>query len=182
MTSPKSKIIEEDCGLWFVQKIKGNTTLDKVIVLLQSKDLGTSIAERLAKDLGMDAFNPESVRDYSMEGISQSVFMNYANLLEEKAQYVSDILNAINPIVEEKKEIVGSALKGMSICITGTLDKPRSEYVAIIEGNGGKFVKKVNGKTDVLCIGTNVGASKTEAAEKLGVKVVEAGEFFKDFI
>ena len=165
-----------------IQKIKGKTTLDKVIVLLQSKDLGTSIAERLAKDLGMDAFNPESVRDYSMEGISQSVFTNYANLLEEKAQYVSDILNAINPIIEEKKEILGSALEGMSICITGTLDKPRSEYVVIIEANGGKFAKKVNGKTDVLCIGSNVGASKIEAAEKLDVKVVEAGEFFKDFI
>jgi len=164
-----------------IQKIKGNTTLDKVIVLLQSKDLGTSIAERLAKDLGMDAFNPECVRNYSMEGISQSVFTNYANLLEDKAQYVSDIINAINPIIEEK-EVVGSAFSEMAICITGTLDKPRSEYVAIIEANGGKFAKKVNGKTDVLCIGSNVGASKTEAAQKLGVKVVEASEFFKDFI
>ena len=165
-----------------IQKIKdGHITLDKIIVLLQSKDLGTSIAEKLVQELGMDAINPDVISKYKMESISPLVFKEYAELLENKKDYVQKLVEILNPKIETKIK-TGSALDGMLIAITGTLDKPRGDYVEIIEKNGGTFAKKVNKKTDFLCIGTNVGKSKTEAAEKIGVKIVDAKEFFKDLI
>ena len=149
-----------------IQKIVGNTSIDKIIVLLQSKDLGTSIAQQLANE----------------SGISDEVFKNYVKLLRKKDEYVQEIINAIQPIqkVLETVEQVSNLLEGKNICITGTLDRPRAEYIKIIEANGGHFVKSVNKKTDILCIGKDVGNVKIDKAKKLGVKVEEAKDLFKN--
>jgi len=165
-----------------IQNIVGKTTIDKIIILLQSKDLGKSIAERLAIDLRFDAFVPDVIENYTMVGISKSVFTNYASLLRRKSNYVSKLIEVLKPIEVEivKTETVSDIFAGKTICITGTLDKKRSEYVEIIEANGGIFAPKVNKKTNILCIGNDVGAKKIESAEKFGVKVIDYKELFKD--
>lgn len=165
-----------------IQNIVGNVSLDKLIVLLQSKDLGTSIAEHLVEELGINAINPQYIDKFEMFGISPQVFTDYASLLRKEEEHVKSLVNTLKVVVTEKDvvELASNKFEGLNICITGTLDKPRDEYIKVIELNGGKFVKKVNGKTNILVIGDKVGASKIEAAEKLGVKVVSASDFFKD--
>lgn len=167
-----------------IQGIVRNTTYDKVIVLLQSKDLGTSISEHLVEVLSGEAFSPDVVEDFKMVGISDEVFKNYAKLLREKSEYVHELLNAIKPVKREVEVVKqqSNALEGKVIAITGTLDKKREDYVKIIEVNGGTFAKKVNKSTNILCIGDGVGSVKIEAAKKLGVKVIEYQELFKDIV
>ena len=57
----------------------------------------------------------------------------------------------------------------------------RDQVHALIEQNGGKVLSAVSGKTDYLVAGENMGPSKKEKAEKLGVKVISE-ETFMDLI
>jgi len=47
----------------------------------------------------------------------------------------------------------------------------------MIEQNGGKNVTSVSKKTDYLFAGNNMGPSKLEKAEKLGIKILNEEEF-----
>ena len=66
----------------------------------------------------------------------------------------------------EKMEIVDK-----TICITGTLDAPRSEYAARIKEVGGFFTDRLTHDVDYLVTGEAVGVRKLEAAEKYGIPV-----------
>ena len=53
----------------------------------------------------------------------------------------------------------------------------RDEYKALIEQHGGKNVGSISGKTTMVLAGENMGPSKREKAEKLGVRLVSEEEF-----
>jgi len=69
-------------------------------------------------------------------------------------------------------------LSGLSIVISGTFTKhSRDEYKQMIEQNGGKNVASISKKTDYVFAGNNMGPSKLEKAEKLGIKILNEEEF-----
>ena len=49
----------------------------------------------------------------------------------------------------------------------------------IIEKNGGKNVGSISKKTNYLLAGENMGPSKLEKANKLGVQIISEDEFLK---
>jgi NAD-dependent DNA ligase len=59
-----------------------------------------------------------------------------------------------------------------SICITGTLEHPRSYYQNLIESNGHIFVSSVTKKTTHLLAGEKAG-SKLKKAQDLGVIILK---------
>jgi DNA ligase (NAD+) len=69
-----------------------------------------------------------------------------------------------------------STLAGKRFVITGTLSKPRPEFKAQIEAEGGKVSGSVSAKTDYLLAGESAG-SKLKKATELGVKVLSEAEF-----
>lgn len=71
------------------------------------------------------------------------------------------------------------AFKDMKIVITGTLSRPRSDIVKIIEENGGVVQSSVSKKTDLLICGENAG-SKLAKARDLGIKITSENEFFEN--
>jgi DNA ligase (NAD+) len=69
-------------------------------------------------------------------------------------------------------------LQGQSIVISGVFaHHSRDEYKRIIEQHGGKNVGSISGKTSFILAGDNMGPSKLEKAEKLGVRIVSEDEF-----
>ena len=69
-------------------------------------------------------------------------------------------------------------LEGKSIVISGVFSKhSRDEYKAMIEQNGGKNVGSISGKTSFILAGENMGPSKLQKAEKLGVQIVDEDTF-----
>ncbi|MCR4703745.1 MAG: NAD-dependent DNA ligase LigA [Saccharofermentans sp.] len=75
-----------------------------------------------------------------------------------------------------ESEVQGSALSGLTFCITGTLDgMSRSEAEALIESNGGKPVSSVSKKTSYLLMGADAG-SKERKARELGVPIISLDE------
>jgi DNA ligase (NAD+) len=75
--------------------------------------------------------------------------------------------------VEEVKEQVSAVdLKGMSICITGSLSQPRALWKEKIEQANGKFSTAVSSRTDVLiCNAKNSTSSKFKKAQQLGIPI-----------
>ena len=53
------------------------------------------------------------------------------------------------------------------------------EYKALIEQHGGKNVGSISGKTSFILAGENMGPSKLQKAEKLGVPIVSEDEFLQ---
>ena len=49
----------------------------------------------------------------------------------------------------------------------------------MIEANGGKNVGSISKKTDFILAGDNMGPSKLEKAQKLGIPIISEDEFLK---
>jgi DNA ligase (NAD+) len=75
---------------------------------------------------------------------------------------------------------LSTKLEGQSIVISGVFaHHSRDEYKAIIEQNGGKNVGSISSKTSFILAGENMGPSKLQKAEKLGIKIVSEDEFLE---
>ncbi|MCR4581946.1 MAG: NAD-dependent DNA ligase LigA [Prevotella sp.] len=83
-------------------------------------------------------------------------------------------------ISETQEAHRSSKLDGLSIVISGVFEHhSRDEYKLLIEQNGGKNVGSISGKTSFILAGDNMGPSKLQKAEKLGVRIVSEEEFLK---
>lgn len=81
---------------------------------------------------------------------------------------------------EEQTAVASDRLAGQSIVISGVFaHHSRDEYKLIIEQNGGKNVGSISGKTSFVLAGENMGPSKLEKAQKLGVRIVSEDEFLE---
>ena len=75
---------------------------------------------------------------------------------------------------------LSTKLEGQSIVISGVFaHHSRDEYKALIEQNGGKNVGSISSKTSFILAGENMGPSKLQKAEKLGIKIVSEEEFLE---
>src|SRR4051812_34607182 len=80
-------------------------------------------------------------------------------------------------------------LAGKTVVITGSIADPRSgekvprpAFQRLCERAGATTASSVSASTDMLICGSDVGASKTAKAEKLGVAVVDQDEVWRDLI
>jgi DNA ligase (NAD+) len=83
------------------------------------------------------------------------------------------------------KVAADAPLAGKTVVITGALADPRTgekvprpAFQRLAERAGATAATSVSANTDLLICGDNVGASKTEKAQKLGVEVVDQGEIW----
>lgn len=75
-------------------------------------------------------------------------------------------------------ENTSTRLSGKSIVISGVFSKhSRDEYKSIIEQNGGKNVGSISSKTSFILAGENMGPSKLQKANKLGVPIIDEETF-----
>ena len=71
-------------------------------------------------------------------------------------------------------------LKGMTIVISGVFQKhSRDEYRAMIEQDAGKNTGSISAKTSFILAGENMGPSKLQKAEKLGVNIINEDQFLE---
>jgi len=69
-------------------------------------------------------------------------------------------------------------LAGKSIVVSGVFARhSRDDYKQMIEQNGGKNVGSISKNTSFILAGENMGPSKKEKAEKLGIPIVSEEEF-----
>jgi DNA ligase (NAD+) len=83
-------------------------------------------------------------------------------------------------IPQERQEAKSDRLKDQSIVISGVfVHHSRDEYKAMIEKHGGKNVGSISNKTSFILAGENMGPSKLEKAQKLGIRIMNEEEFLE---
>ncbi|MBO4849714.1 MAG: NAD-dependent DNA ligase LigA [Prevotella sp.] len=81
---------------------------------------------------------------------------------------------------EKQMSEKGDALAGKSIVISGVFQQhSREEYKEIIERHGGKNVGSISSKTSFILAGDNMGPSKLQKAQKLGIEIVSEEDFWE---
>lgn len=81
---------------------------------------------------------------------------------------------------KDQTAVASDKLAGKSIVISGVFQHhSRDEYKQLIEQHGGKNVGCISGKTSFILAGDNMGPSKLQKAEKLGIPLVSEDDFLK---
>ncbi len=82
--------------------------------------------------------------------------------------------------VARSEEPVSARLEGKTIVISGTFEEmSRNELKELIERNGGKSTSSVSSNTDYIIAGEDMGPSKREKAQKLGVPLITLNDFLE---
>ena len=141
--------------------------------------VGRTVAEKLARYFNnIDALAGASYEDLLQapevgEKIAKSVFEFFRK--PENQREIERLKKAgiIFHTTDEGPEQVSDVLAGKSFVISGVFQKyDRDELKELILKNGGKVLSGVSGKLNYLVAGDNMGPSKKEKAEKLGVKII----------
>lgn len=155
---------------------------DRVLYALGIRFVGKVAAKSLASALKtMDNLRRASKDELlAVEGIgdiiAQSVIDYFAN--PDNAALVDRLVAHGLQMQMPQQEQLGTALEGLSIVISGTFTHhSRDEYKQLIEQHGGKNVSSISKKTSFILAGENMGPSKLEKAQKLGVPLISEDEF-----
>ncbi|HPR99620.1 MAG TPA: helix-hairpin-helix domain-containing protein, partial [Candidatus Woesebacteria bacterium] len=105
-----------------------------------------------------------------LPGFQKTLAKKIIDGLNFRRNWILSILSEITP-----KDQSTSALKlsNLSFAITGNLSLPRSQFIELIETQGGKFVSTVSKNTDYLLTNeTDSTSSKFKLAKKFNVKII----------
>ena len=157
---------------------------DRVLYALGIRYVGVTVAKKLAYhyqtlvNLQNAEFEDLICVDEIGDRIAQSViswFKNVDNLVlitrlnESGVQLQIDVSHFIDRT---------NALQGKSFVISGVFkNHSRDELKSLIDKNSGKNTSSISKKTSYLIAGENIGPSKREKAEKLGIPIISEDEF-----
>lgn len=157
---------------------------ERVVFALGIRFVGETTAKLLArKFVDIDALQSATLEQLlEVDGvgtvIAESVIRFFA---DEKNREIVNNLRGYGVQMKLSEEQLSSAttiLEGKSIVISGVFEKhSRDEYKALVEQHGGKNVGSISAKTSFILAGANMGPSKLEKANKLGITIVSEGEF-----
>ncbi|MDD2627470.1 MAG: NAD-dependent DNA ligase LigA [Clostridia bacterium] len=162
-----------------------DNTLDKLIAGFGINGIGRRYAKILAA---------EFADIYELMNVNVERLSKIKGFKEKKAEYIIRFMNRdkTKKTIEKldtagvnlkgsKRDILSKKLDGMKIAITGSFDGYSREDIAeIIEENGGMVTSSISSKTNLLIAGENSG-SKLIKAQENKVRVVELGEFLKEY-
>ena len=159
---------------------------ERVLFALGIRFVGETVAKTLVKKLHTIENIQQQTKEQLVEideigdRIAESVVEWFSN--EEHLQFIEN-LKAYGlqfAISEDQLEGQTNKLEGLSIVISGTFEQhSRDELKKLIEQNGGKNVGSISRKTSYMLAGSNVGPSKLQKVEKLGIPMISEEDFLK---
>lgn len=159
---------------------------ERVLFALGIRFVGETVAKKIARAFPSIGLLAAATLDDLIQideigtRIAQSILLYFSN--EKNRQLVARLKEAGLKMEADEEDRSGYTdnLAGQSIVISGVFQHhSRDEYKALIEKHGGKNVGSISKKTSFILKGDNMGPSKLEKAEKLGIRLVEEDEFLK---
>ena len=163
-----------------------NVPFERVVFALGIRFVGETSGKLLARHFkNIDALMNATLEELlEIDGIGEvmakSIIIYFHN--EENMQIVERLRSygLQMALSQEQMENASDLLLGKSIVISGVFQHhSRDEYKMMIEQNGGKNVGSISGKTSFILAGDNMGPSKLQKAEKLGIRIVSEDEFLE---
>ena len=157
---------------------------ERVVFALGIRFVGETSARLLARHFkSMDALMQAGLQELQeVDGIGEVMAASIIGYFHnEENRRIVERLRGYGlqfALSAEQTAAASDKLAGQSIVISGVFQHhSRDEYKLIIEQNGGKNVGSISGKTSFILAGDNMGPSKLEKAQKLGVPIVSEDEF-----
>lgn len=159
---------------------------ERVLFALGIRFVGETVAKKLAKEYkNIDALANATLLDLTMVDeiggkIAESVvefFKNPENLkiIERLKSYGLQL-----SLSEGQLQNQTNLLKGQTFVVSGVFANiSRDELKELIENNGGKVASSISAKTNFVVAGDNMGPSKKQKAESLGVPIISEDTFLK---
>ena len=159
---------------------------ERVLFALGIRFVGETTAKTLAKAFrSIDALAEASLDDLMQVDeigarIAQSILQYFADARNREIIERLREAGVQMQMAEQDSSEYTDKLAGKSIVISGVFaHHSRDEYKDMIEKNGGKNVGSISKKTTFILAGENMGPSKLEKAQKLGVPIINEDEFLK---
>ena len=170
-----------------VNGIKNSTNVpfERVVYALGIRFVGETSARLLARHFKtMDALMNASMEELQeVEGIGEVMAKSIISYFhDEKNHQIVERLRGygLQFALSTLNAPVSTKLEGKSIVISGVFAQhSRDEYKMMIEQHGGKNVGSISNKTSFILAGENMGPSKLQKAEKLGIPIVNEEEFLE---
>ena len=163
-----------------------STPFERVLFALGIRFVGETTAKLLAKHFkSIDALmvaTPEQLVEVEGVGtvIAESVVRFFhdevnLNIIERLRQHGLQMSLSV-----DQQQPASEKLAGKNIVISGVFEQhSRDEYKAMIERNGGKNVSSISSKTSFILAGANMGPSKMQKAQQLGIDMIDESAFLK---
>lgn len=159
---------------------------ERVLFALGIRYVGETVAKKLAKEVhSIDNLRQKTKEELTEideigDRIAESILEFFSK--PEHLEMI-EFLKKQGLQFQLSEEILNSRtekLKGLSIVISGTFEKhSRDELKQLIEQHGGKNVGSISKKTNYVLAGDNMGPSKLEKAQNLGIPIISEEEFLK---
>ena len=163
-----------------------STPFERVLFALGIRFVGETTAKLLAKHFkSIDALmiaTPEQLVEVEGVGtvIAESVVRFFhdevnLNIIERLRQHGLQM-----SLSADQQQPATDKLAGKNIVISGVFEQhSRDEYKELIERNGGKNVSSISSKTSFILAGANMGPSKMQKAQQLGIDMIDESAFLK---
>lgn len=163
-----------------------NIPFERVLYALGIRYVGETVAKKLAKHYkSIDACavaSQEELVNVDEIGIKIAESVNAFFASEENINTINRLKGFGVQLEMSAEQLFGQTdkLKGDIVVVSGVFHSvSRNELKKLIEDNGGKVSSSISSKTSYIVAGDNMGPSKKEKADKLGVLLITEQEFLQ---
>ena len=159
---------------------------ERVLYALGIRHVGSTVAKTLARHYkNIDRLiSSNSIELESVDEIGEKIASSVIEFFSDKENI--EMINTLKSyglqfkLIDNNNEHSSEKLTGKSIIVSGVFDKySRDELKKLIELNGGKVSSSISKNTSFILAGSNMGPSKKQKAEALGIKIIGEEEFIK---
>ncbi len=161
-----------------------NIPFERVLFGLGIRYVGETVAKKLAKAYkNIDALMAATAEELVLvDEIGERIAESTVNFFSEEKN--RDIINQLKEyglqfsLTDEQLDGQTEILKGQTFVVSGVFEKlSRTELKKHIEDNGGKVSSSISSKTSYVVAGANMGPSKKDKADKLGIPIISEDDF-----
>ena len=159
---------------------------ERVLYALGIRYVGSTVAKTLARHYkNIDKLISSNIIELeSVDEIGEKIASSVIEFFSDKENI--EMINTLKSydlqfkLEENNNETTSEILIGKSIVVSGVFEKySRDELKKLIEINGGKVSSSISMNTSFILVGSNMGPSKKQKAEALGIKIIGEEEFIK---
>tara|TARA_R110002020_G_scaffold85287_1_gene210587 strand:- start:118 stop:2571 length:2454 start_codon:yes stop_codon:yes gene_type:complete len=163
-----------------------NQPFEKVLFALGIRNIGENTAQLLARHFGtiekLEGASSEQLLD--INGVGETLVHSIHDFFaQEKNQEIIARLKSSGlkfEVDESESKQLGNSLEGKRILASGKLVHfKRDEIKDAVIAHGGQYISSVSKNLDFIIEGEDMGPSKKEKAQKLGVPMISEEEFLK---
>ena len=161
-----------------------NIPFERVLFGLGIRYVGETVAKKLARAYkNIDALMVATANELVLvDEIGERIAESTVNYFSEEKN--REIINRLKEhglqfsLTDEQLDGQTEKLKGQTFVVSGVFEKvSRTELKKHIEDNGGKVSSSISSKTSYVVAGANMGPSKKEKADKLGIPIISEDDF-----